>query len=159
MFFRKNKSKEGLAEDIISPQFVDNIRTAIKVLSELEGTVTDEQILQSFRINHIESRVADQLLIYLPIAFCRRLLPDLKWRDDYSLLQRPSTVIVRRKFSQNKVYALVWTEVLDYYSGNPDSTVILRIAGRSSEFRAINELLNAGGKLEEMVLIPMCIIL
>jgi hypothetical protein len=102
MFFRKNKLKEGLTEDIISPQFIENIRTAIKLLSELEDTVTDEQILHSFRSNHIESRVADQILVYLPIAFCRRLLPDLKWRDDYSLLQRTSTLIVKKNLARIK---------------------------------------------------------
>ena len=141
----------------LSSYFLLNIKKAIELFDELEGTSTDEEVLQAFYENDIDRFDAIKIIIFLPIAFCRRLLPDLKWRDEYFESDRFGKT-KEMKFSQTTTYTLIWEEVSKYFSIAPQKDVIIKIAGRSSEFHAISDLLNAGGKLEDIKLTPMQII-
>jgi hypothetical protein len=99
--------------------------------------------------NGIDLNSAKKIIIFLPIAFCRQLLPNLAWKDEYY----DSTGAVRR-FTQTEPYTTLWKVTSSYFSNHPDRNVILKIGGRSPEFHVINNLLNAGGNLEEIELTP-----
>jgi hypothetical protein len=144
-------------EDETSTNYIANIKKAIEIVGKQEGSSTDEMILQLFDENNIERIDANKIIVFLPIAFCRRLLPNLDWIDEY--FENDGTLGASKKtFSQTTPYILIWEEVSKYFSDKPQRDVILKIAGRSSEFHAINDLLNAGGKLEDIKLSPMRIL-
>jgi hypothetical protein len=127
-----------------------NAQKAIEILAKLEGSFTDQEVFGIFLNNNIDLDSAKKIIIFLPIAFCRQLLPTPAWKDEYY-----DNKGVLKKFSQTEPYMVIWQITASYFSNNPDRDVILKIGGRSAEFHVINDLLNAGGKLEEIELTPL----
>jgi len=144
-------------DDNISADFTFDVQQSIRILSELSGASTDAEILVNFKKNNINYVDAKKILIFLPIAFCRRLLQDRVWDDTYYEINKEKT-FSERKFSETNSYIMTWQVVDKYFSNKPISDVILKIAGRSSEFHTINELLNSGGKLEDIKLTSVYIV-
>jgi hypothetical protein len=142
----------------MSPSFTENIRKAIAILAELDGQSKDPTVLQAFEGGGIAEGDAKLILIILPIAFCRRLLPAVNWIDDYNELVKQGQPAIKRKFSQTAAYLKAWEEANTCFQNHPGRETILKIAGRSAEFHAINELLSRGGKLEEIQMVPMTIV-
>lgn len=94
---------------------------------------------------------AGELIIFLPTAFCRKMLPDLNWLPGYFDFYSEKKTI-RRKYRDNPRYLIIEEETKAYWNGNPNNDFVLNIAARSAEFNAINQLLNDGGKLEDVKL-------
>ena len=135
-------------------RLIKNTEKAIAILGKLEGSLTDREILGMLGNNGIDLSNARQIVIFLPVAFCRQLLPTVAWKDQY--YDKAGEV---KKFSQTEPYLVIWQVTSSYFSSEPDKDVIMKIGGRSAEFHVINELLNAGGKLEEIELTPMRILM
>lgn len=141
----------------ISPELVENIRKAISILSNIDGS-SDDEMIKAFCENGINKVDAKTIITFLPIAFCRRLLlGELKFEDDFVAIDQETRKWTRGKLSKTPQYLLVWNETETYFSSKPGGENILKIGGRSSEFHVINELLNHGGKLEEIKLTPLYI--
>jgi hypothetical protein len=139
----------------ISPAFQENVRKSIAIIGGLDGSVEDKEILHLLIANFIDADDAGKIVVFLPIAFCRQLLPNFNWKDIYYEKDERNGGILKRNFSTTVAYTLTYHEVSRYFSNSPDKDLILKIASRSSEFHAINELLNRGGKLEDITLTPM----
>ena len=142
----------------ISPELVENVRKAISILANREGRSDDEAILEAFYETGINTVDAKTIITFLPIAFCRLLLlGKLTFQDDFIVIDRETRKLTRGKFSKTPPYLLMWNETEKYFSSNPGGENILKIGGRSSEFHAVNELLNRGGKLEGIKFTPLYI--
>lgn len=144
-------------EGSVSPYFLENVKKAIEIIGGMEGTVEDDEIIDALMSNSIDPIDANKILVFLPIIFCRRILPNLHWPDEYVETNLFTKKIKTNKFSQTIPYTLIWQEVDRYLSNNPQRDIIFKIGGRSSEFHTINHLLNAGGKVEDIKLTPMVI--
>ena len=94
----------------------------------------------------------------MPIAFCRLLLPHIAWKDQYYELTATNEKGVVRMFSHIREYLLIVQEVKRFFDTKPSPEIILKIAGRSSEFKVINEMLLAGKELEEIEITPVSIV-
>ena len=57
---------------------------------------------------------------------------------------------IKRLYKDNPRFIVMQTETEDYWSAIPDNEIILNIAGRSADFKAINDLLLGGGRLENI---------
>jgi hypothetical protein len=141
--------------EAIYPEVVEHIGKAIAIITDLSGQVEDNEILEAFRLNKIQEPYASRLLVFLPIAACRLMLPDVCFVDDYVEIDRLSKKSSKKKFSESVLYTAVVKEVDEYFSSRPGGDNVLKIAGRSAEFRVINDLLNCGGKLEGIRLTAM----
>jgi len=100
---------------------------------------------------------ASELILFLPTAFCRKLLPELDWPTDYFDYYSENKKI-RNKYQDNPRYVVINQETEAYFNGDSLNHVVLNIAGRSAEFNAINQLLQSGGKLENVGLTETLII-
>jgi hypothetical protein len=94
---------------------------------------------------------AGELMIFLPIAFCRKKLPELNWHPDYFDYYSEKKKI-RRKYQDNPRYLIIKDETEKYCNRNPNKEFVLNIVSRSAEFNSINQLLNNGGKFEDIQL-------
>lgn len=101
--------------------------------------------------NGIPDYEAGELIIFLPTAFCRKMLPELNWLPNYFDYYSEKKKI-RRKYQENQRYLIIKEETEKYWNQSPNKDFVLNIAGRSAEFNAINQLLNDGGKLEDVQL-------
>lgn len=158
-FFSKRSAKD-LSEAALSPHFRDQIRKAIQLLGQSEVSLDDREVLQLFISNGMTSQEAEEIMLFLPIAFVRKMLPNMKWSETYIELIGQKRGTKEKKYFETKSFVIIWEETNDYYNNAPEKNTILRIAGRSAEFHVINKLLlaNPGMKAEEIQLTKSSII-
>jgi translation initiation factor RLI1 len=146
-FWTKN-SKSVSLQETLPANFSEQVQKAIKLLGE-EGRLENEDVLTLFTSNGIGKTAAVELLLFLPVAFVRRLLPDLKWHKTYIEYVSDKTQI-ERTYEETASFQTISEITEHYFQNSPQQDVVLKIAGRSAEFNAINELLKDGGKLEDV---------
>lgn len=144
-----NKENLDLFEKPLPNNFNELTRIAIELIGRDSETMENEQLQEYLLSNGIPEFEAVELITFIPIAFCRKLLPELNWLPIYIDFYSQKNQI-KRKYSDNKRYLVIEEETEKYWSGNPDNKWILNISKRSSEFHAINQLLNDGGRLEDV---------
>ena len=147
LFNKRDKKSEHLSG------FKKNIQKAIKLLLNSNNSPTDEMVLDLFQKNGINQVDSVEILLFLPIAFCRRLFNHLNWQATY-IEQQGENNQIEKKFIDSESFQIIWQETEKYFQNLPVSANIIRIAGRSAEFNALNDLLlrNPEAKAEDIVL-------
>ena len=146
--FGKSNTSDQL-ETILPTHYRELTKKTIELIGKNSKAMENEQ-LHEYLISHgISDFEAGEFIIFLPTTFCRRLLPELNWPSDYVDYYSEKKKINRR-YTENKRYVIMQEESEKYWIGTPNNEWILNIAGRSAEFKAINQLLNDGGKLEDV---------
>ena len=145
----KEVKNENEIENSMPPQFRLWVTTAIQLMgteaSEMENEELHEYLLQ----NGIPEFDAGEIIVFLPMAFCRQLLPDVKWLPEYIDYYSEKKKI-KKVYKENSRYLIIEEETEKYWNENPANEVVLNIAGRSAEYNAINQMLKDGGKLENV---------
>ena len=148
----QDNSKETLSFD-----FARQVQKAIELLSNNSGSLTDQEVVQLLTDNGISYNEAIEILLFLPIAFVRHWLPNLKWHDTYIEFINEKKQI-EKKYSETKSFQIIWEATKDYFQNSPKSDTIIKVGGRSAELHSVNQLLNDGGKLEDIELSKTVII-
>lgn len=147
LFFKKKIAHSS--EELLSIAFAGQVEYAIKLLSKKESSITNEQVLTLFNDHKIARKESVEIFFFLPIAFVRHLLPDINWPDSYKELI-DGKKFIGRKYSTTTSFQIIWEVTAAWFRDSPNNDIILKIAGRSAEFHAINELLLNGGKLKDI---------
>ncbi|CAM1371646.1 hypothetical protein TPENAI_61174 [Tenacibaculum litopenaei] len=134
------------------------IQLAIDLLADYKGLMTYDKIMGLFKNNGINFPLINNIYIFLPIVFCRRMLPNVNFPDSY-IEKLSSEQEIKKSYLMNDYYNIIDISVRDYINKGADSETILKIASLSSEFNAINEVLMNGGKLEDVNLTETVILL
>lgn len=144
------KKQKGIQ---VSSEFEKNVQKAITLLLNSNNSPSDELVLDLFKKNEIGQVDSTEILLFLPIAFIRQLFDHLKWHDTYveSLDENNQ---VEKKFADSVPFQIIWKETEKYFQNLPVSKDIMKIAGRSAEFNALNDLLlrNPDAKAEDIIL-------
>jgi len=148
------KKKENRTEK--SSEFESDIKKSIEIIGNSKSLENDE-LLTLLKRNGIEENNGIEIITFLPIAFVRKWLADLDWPNTY-LEQYSGSKRISKRFSDNPQYLEMEKIVDHYWNDKPNNDVIVKIAGRSAEFNAINKLLNDGGKLTDIKLTETIII-
>lgn len=143
----------------LQPDFSVRVDKAIQVLADANAQLDNEQFIELLVDNGINKQEAIEIYLFLPIAFVRHWIADLKWLDtyiEYFSEQRQ----IERKFSETASYQIISTVTRNYFQNSPNQDAILKIGGRSAEFHAINQLLNDNpqANLQDIELSPTVII-
>lgn len=144
-------------EGSLSATFAAQVQYAIQLLANEEGTLTNEEVLQLFRDHNIRGKLAEDILLFLPIAFVRHLLPDIQWHNSYTEMM-DSQHAEEKEYSKTPAFLIIWAVTEAYFRQSPDAATIVKIGGRSAEFHVINQLVLDGNqpkdiRLTETVLI------
>lgn len=126
------------------------------VLFRSSTEMDDEQVHRALVGAGIDRKLAARLVELVPMAYCRVLLagtgarfPETfqRYRDDGTTT--PATPLASEP---------VWVAALDFATQEFERGLSrddkLKVAGRSAEFRAANELLHKGSKLENLGFTP-----
>jgi hypothetical protein len=118
---------------------------AVAVAAFLEGAEapSDANVLTSLIDGGIESWLAERLVVFLPLAFGRRVLPGVELSD--SFLDGPTL----RALAEEPVFAAAMAR-----AEVANRAEVERIGLRSSEVNAVNAALHRGGHLADMVAGP-----
>ncbi|GAB3517135.1 hypothetical protein [Emticicia fontis] len=146
-FFPKNQAQK----QNLPPDFDHQVRKAINLIENLDEPGEDEEIIDYLISNDIGKAEANEILLFLPVAFARQLLLTVKWVETYIRYaeKRP----IRKKYKDTETFQIIWQITKEYFEGNPIRETVLKIAGRSAEFKAINKLLldNPTAKFEDII--------
>lgn len=142
-----NNSKKDDTNDVIEEQFREWVIHSIDLIGKLGEGMENDELHEILMENGIPDTDTSEILIFLPTAFCRKLLPEINWLPNYIDYYSEEKQI-KRKYSENKRYVVIEQETENYWNSNPSSEVVGNIAGRSAEFNAINKMLHDGGELE-----------
>ena len=113
----------------------------------------DEEVIDALKGAGIPSRRAYELVLWVPMAFGRRVLegPDLPLPETY-LLVTPDFAAETRRFLRDEEVFVESRALIDrFLSEGMTNDQFLVIAGRSSEFNAVNEALHAGSEISNLV--------
>jgi hypothetical protein len=132
---------------------------AIQLIANSNGQLENKQILALFEANGIPSKEAVELLLFLPIAFCRHMLPQINWPNYYFEFLSESKSI-RLLYEKNLRYLAIQSALQQFLASDFTQENYLKIAGRSASFRVINQLLieNPESELAEITVTPETII-
>lgn len=159
--FRKSKYKSIEKENIneISPQFHNWVKTSINLIGSKEGwEMGDGELHRCLIQNGILENDAWEIIIFLPIAFCRKMFPEINWLPEYEETSYSKTKKIKRRYKENRRYVIIEEESNIYWNENPEKEVLLNIVKRSAEFNAISKLLKDGGTIDDIMLTRTCII-
>ena len=137
LFSKKTKYH---SQNVLSPEFPANVKKAILLLASAATSPTDEDFLKSLADSGISDKEATEILLFLPIAFVRHLLPNLKWHDTYNEFVTDKKHL-EKKYSETDSFQIIWDVTNNYFKNSPAPDSIIKIAGRSAEFHVINKLL------------------
>lgn len=138
----------------------DAVRRTAEIISWTEDA-TDERVLELLGADGINKDLAQQLLVFVPMAFAREPLEreGVAFPDKVILfsLRTPRRKIVR--LSECCVYfaakSLAYSVAL-----SPTSQINrLLVAGRSAEFHLVNQLLMQGGRLGDIRFVEPAVLL
>jgi hypothetical protein len=121
-------------------EFHSDVKKSINLIGNSTNSIENDELLNLLTQNGIEENNAVEIIIFLPIAFVRKMLPNINWKKNY-IEQYSDRKQITKNFSDNEQYGIIEKETESYCNRNPKSETILNIAGRSAEFRSINELL------------------
>ncbi len=127
------------------------IELAINLLTELKKPIIYDDILNAFMINGINKDLAIDIYLFLPMIFCKKMLPTVNFPDNYFEQDNLGNKI-KKKYSQNERYRIIEIEVDNYIKKSPNKNTILKVASISAEFNVINKFLLDGAKLEDIKL-------
>ena len=120
---------------------------AIALITNSNGQLEDEEVVTLFCANSIPRVEAIELLLFLPDAFCRYMLPQINWPTYYieyvSEQNRPEI-----QYADNPRFLAIQEALNSYLAGDFKQADFLKIAGRSASFKALDRMLQNGGKLE-----------
>lgn len=145
------------AVNTMPPEFADYSRKAIALLASSSGQLEDEEVIGLLCANAIPHTEATELLLFLPDAFCRHMLPQIDWPTYYVefISQQNQTQV---QYADNPRFLAIQKAMHAYLANDFEQADFLNIAGRSASFKTLNQLLLAGGKLENAVVSPSYVV-
>jgi hypothetical protein len=117
----------------------------------------DDVIMQKLAELGIEKDLANHLATFIPIAYCRAFLDGsgVTFVDYYLYFDEKGSTSKPRWLTDEPVFLEALKIAEGELKGGANGERYFSIAGRSGEFRAINDLLNRGSKFEDIVMSPM----
>ncbi|MDO3680336.1 hypothetical protein [Paenibacillus ehimensis] len=146
--FKKNQQPQAQENDLIR-----SIRHAIGIM-ENTGSESHEEIIE--RISHCtkDERLAWELYCLIPSVYCRMIIKEVQYSNEMIVIF-PDDTQQQALLSDNQVYKAIQGVVADKFSGEIDNAKIQNILFQSSEFNAINNALNDGSSLEDLMTGPL----
>jgi hypothetical protein len=140
--FRQNSDNQLINKDIIEQAvniYFNNYQEPGKIADEIENLTDNEN---------------DALMLYLfiPHIFCRIFLPEIQYPNFY-IITNDKGKDENRKFSDS----IIFNEMLVVIKNNWDDYIardLMKILSYSGDFKAANEMLGKGSKLEDLKAIP-----
>ena len=120
--------------------FASHVQAAIEVIVAAKTSLSDAELFDAFINNGIPKKDAIEILLFLPIAFVRQLLPGIQWPDTYITMDSHKNK-VQQQYANTAFYKIIFSTATKYINSKPGGDAIIKMAGRSAEFHAINQLL------------------
>lgn len=158
-FFKSLFSRQQSTSAHVPENFREYVQSAIEIWGKQPGALENKKAIQLLIDFGIDKKSARDIFLFLPIAFVHHMLPEVKWPDGY-IEYYSNTRQVEKRFIDNPAFVVIREVTSAYFLKGPDSNVVLKIAGRSAEFDAINNMLSKkpNANLSQMSVSPTMVI-
>ena len=121
---------------------------ALNTWDNIDINENDEKIISTFMEKRIPEKYAKLLLVFLPIILTRKIFDKINFPDEYIKINE--NLKIPRKFSENNFYIYLKTAVEIWITKKFNKDLIIKIAGRSAEFKVLNQFLLEGREMSEL---------
>lgn len=128
-------------------EFQSDVKKSIHLIGNSNKNFENDELVNFLTQNGIVKKNAIEITIFLPIAFVRKMLPTVNWRKNY-VEHISDKKKITKSYAENELYKIIKIETENYYAENPESDIIIKIAGRSAEFKVINDFLLENDKAD-----------
>lgn len=144
------KTKSNKSKDFITPSFSSSVEKAILFIDSSEKNLNEDTLFKKLCEICNNNFEAHEISIFLPIAFIRLLLPKVNWNDTYNEIDSNKKE-TKRSFQKTESYQIIF-QISEKHFQKISQATIIKIAGRSAEFHAMNKLLldNQNAKPEDI---------
>ncbi|MCP3774516.1 hypothetical protein NLX71_14540 [Paenibacillus sp. MZ04-78.2] len=146
--FKKNQQSQAQENDLIQ-----SIRHAIEIMEHADSE-SHEEIIEKIAQYTKDEHLAWELYCLIPSAYCRMIVKEVQYTNDM-IMVFPDDTQQQTLLSNNLVYKVIQSVVADKLSGEIDNKKIQTILFQSSEFNAINNALNDGSALGDLMTGPL----
>jgi hypothetical protein len=133
------------------------VRKSIPIIGTTGKTMHDPELIQLLVSEGVPEQEAIEIVLFLPVAFARILVPEIRWQNYYVECYGDNKKI-ERLYQENPRYLIFESETHRFFNSRPDSELLLNVAGRSAELKAVNKLLLDGSKIEDIEMSPCYIV-
>lgn len=148
-FLRKIFKSKSDQRPAVNKEFSSYVQKSIMLTGTKGKELEDNKLVELLVSNGIPELEAIEIMLFLPVAFCRKLLPQINWPPDYVDFYSKNRQITRL-YKDNPRYLIIQSEAENYWTLNADKDIVLNVAGRSAEFKSINQLLLGGSQLKDI---------
>ncbi|MCP1309812.1 hypothetical protein [Paenibacillus tyrfis] len=146
--FKKKQQPQAQGNELIQ-----SIRHAIEIMEHADSE-SHEEIIEKISQYTEDERLAWELYCLIPSVYCRMIVKEVQYSDEMIVIF-PDDTQQKALLSNNRVYKVIQGVVADKFSGEIDNGKIQNILFQSSEFNAINNALNDGSSLEDLMTGPL----
>ncbi len=143
--FKKNSDLEQLSQE--------EFAIAVAVLAKHGPALEADAVVAEMVKAGLDEKKATELYLFIPTAFCRQLIPEAAYQDFYVDYYGPHKQ-VERKYRDNKLYVAIERFTGAYFDSAPEREAVLNVCWAGAEFKAINEALHNGSKIENLEFAP-----
>ena len=111
------------------------------------------QIIDTIKTYRNDEALALAIYRFIPIAYCRLLIPEPKYSDGF-VLYKSENDKKNFSFSADRIYKIVFDESRTRFEKEASQDKIMPILFHSSDFKAINDALKDGSELKNLVCSP-----
>ena len=152
IFFRKNKDS-----NLLSDSFYLSVKKVIEEIDTIESEISDDQFYEIISRKNITQFEANEIYIFLPIAFAQLWVSKANWNEEYNEIL-PNKKEISKRYDETESFQIIIKIVSDYFKYKTSRNTIIQIGGRSAEINALNKLLLDGGKIEDIKITKTTII-
>jgi hypothetical protein len=144
------KSKTHKSKDFISPDFANLVEKAIHFIDSSDVNLDEDALFEKLCEMCKNDFEAQEIYVFLPIAFVRLCFPKVNWLETYNEIDLTKKE-TKREFKNTESYQIIF-QVSKKIFQNLSQETMIKIAGRSAEFHAMNQLFldNKNAKLEDI---------
>ena len=152
IFLGKTKDR-----NLLSESFSLSVIEVIEEIDNIDSEINDDLFYEIISKKNITQFEANEIYIFLPIAFAQLWVPKANWNEEYNEIL-PNKKEVLKRYDETESFQIIINIVKDYFENKPSRNTIIQIGGRSAEINAMNKLLLDGGKVEDVKMTKTTII-
>ena len=144
------KSKTHKSKDFISPDFANSVEKAIRFIDSSDINLDEDALFEKLCETCKNDFEGQEIYVFLPIVFVRLCFPQVNWLETYNEIDSTKKE-TKREFKNTESYQII-LQVSKKHFQNLSQETMIKIAGRSAEFHAMNQLFfdNTDAKLEDI---------
>ncbi|SDF92549.1 hypothetical protein SAMN04488542_12092 [Fontibacillus panacisegetis] len=151
-FFKKQKTEAQPQDN----ERIQAIQHAINIMENADSESTEE-IIENINQFTKDKHIARELYCLIPSSYCRLIIREVTYSNEL-ITMSPDGSQKMDLISNHQLYNLIQDVLIHKFNGEIDNDKIQTILFQSAEFNAINNALNNGSALEDLMTGPLVIL-